>query len=89
MRKLTFILVFYVLRCLSDHLMACTNFLDYKRSLNRWFGIYQLCSRFPCPCMESYIIGRPLLILIGTMLDVYEWDTGKFLGTNKTGQTNL
>ncbi len=87
MKKITFILASFVLTLIYGQIMACTNFLVTKGASSDGSVIISYAA-------DSHVLYGELYhwpaatYTSGTMLDVYEWDTGKLLGQIKqAGQT--
>ncbi len=78
MRK-AHLLVTLALVCCTTYTMACTNFFIHERSNERRVDNGHLFCRLPR--FIRRIVSRPAQDWpAGSMLDVYEWDTGKFMG---------
>ena len=78
MRK-AHLLVTLALVCCTTYTMACTNFFIHERSNERRVDNGHLFGRLHVLYGELYhwpAQDWPA----GSMLDVYEWDTGKFMG---------
>lgn len=82
MKRLYYIILIVAISGLSYHSFACTNFLVTKGASNDG-------STFISYAADSHVLYGELyhwpaaIYEEGAMLDIYEWDTGKFLGQIK------
>lgn len=82
MKRITFIFIAFILFNIHGQVMACTNFMVTKGASTDGSVIISYAA-------DSHVLYGELYHWpaatygSGTMLDVYEWDTGKFLGKIK------